>query len=64
MEFLIDELVIYLAPKLLGDGARGLLQLPGLERLADAVALEITDLRRVGPDWRVTASILHNPASP
>ncbi len=51
---LVDELLIYLAPKLLGDAARGLLRLPGLERLEQAPQLEITDLRRVGPDWRIT----------
>lgn len=54
---LLDELVLYFAPKLLGDGARGLFHLPGLERMADAVELEIADLRAVGRDWRVTARV-------
>ncbi|MEA3278552.1 MAG: bifunctional diaminohydroxyphosphoribosylaminopyrimidine deaminase/5-amino-6-(5-phosphoribosylamino)uracil reductase RibD [Pseudomonadota bacterium] len=52
---LVDELVIYLAPHLMGDGARGLFSLPGLERMKDRVELKITDLRMVGPDLRVTA---------
>ncbi|RME33713.1 MAG: bifunctional diaminohydroxyphosphoribosylaminopyrimidine deaminase/5-amino-6-(5-phosphoribosylamino)uracil reductase RibD [Gammaproteobacteria bacterium] len=52
---LVDELILYQAPKLLGEAARGLLQLPALERLEQAPRLEVTDLRRVGPDWRVTA---------
>jgi diaminohydroxyphosphoribosylaminopyrimidine deaminase/5-amino-6-(5-phosphoribosylamino)uracil reductase len=54
---LADELVIYMAPKLLGDSARGLLHLPGLEAMADAVALEIQDVRAVGEDWRITARV-------
>ncbi len=51
---LVDELVLYLAPRLLGDGARGLASLPGLERLADAPALDLVDTRQVGGDLRLT----------
>jgi len=54
---IIDELVIYMAPKLMGDGARGLFHTPGLDSLADAVSLDIRDIRAVGQDWRITASI-------
>jgi diaminohydroxyphosphoribosylaminopyrimidine deaminase/5-amino-6-(5-phosphoribosylamino)uracil reductase len=53
----IDELVIYMAPKLLGSEARGMAQLPAIQQLTDAVNLSITDLRAVGTDWRVTAKI-------
>lgn len=52
---LVDELVLYLAPKLLGNEARPLAVLHGIERLADAMPLEILDLRRVGADLRITA---------
>ncbi|HEY9199566.1 MAG TPA: bifunctional diaminohydroxyphosphoribosylaminopyrimidine deaminase/5-amino-6-(5-phosphoribosylamino)uracil reductase RibD [Gammaproteobacteria bacterium] len=52
---LIDELIVYMAPVLLGDGARGLFHLPGLEHMAQKRALEIRDIRRVGADWRITA---------
>ncbi len=55
---IIDELVIYMAPKLMGDSARGLFHMPGLDKLADAVALEIRDVRAIGQDWRITATIL------
>ena len=55
---LVDEIVLYSAPILLGDGARGLLHLPGVRRLADAVALEITDVRSIGKDLRITARLL------
>jgi len=54
---LIDELAIYMAPKLMGDSARGLFHLPGLEELDEAVGLDITDIRAVGTDWRITAKI-------
>ncbi|MEY8878532.1 MAG: bifunctional diaminohydroxyphosphoribosylaminopyrimidine deaminase/5-amino-6-(5-phosphoribosylamino)uracil reductase RibD [Leptothrix sp. (in: b-proteobacteria)] len=51
---LVDELLLYLAPKLLGPGL-DLLQLPVLARLADAPQLCFTDLARVGPDLRLLA---------
>ncbi len=54
---LIDELIIYMAPVLMGDGARGLFHLPGLEKMADKIQLEFMDVRAVGCDWRITAKI-------
>ena len=54
---IIDELIIYMAPKLMGDGGRGLFHTPGLDKLADAVPLQIHDIRAVGKDWRITAII-------
>lgn len=47
---LVDELIVYLAPKVLGSDGRGLLNLPGLERLADAPTLSFSEVRQVGPD--------------
>lgn len=52
---LVDELVVYVAPLLLGDGARGLLHLPGLQCMAEGIRLAVTDLREVGRDIRITA---------
>lgn len=52
---LVDELVVYLAPHLMGDAARGMFTLPGLDRLADRVQLRILDLRSVGGDLRIRA---------
>jgi len=52
---LIDELVIYMAPKLMGDNARGLFHLPELHTMAQNIDLDITDIRAVGNDWRITA---------
>jgi diaminohydroxyphosphoribosylaminopyrimidine deaminase/5-amino-6-(5-phosphoribosylamino)uracil reductase len=54
---LIDEVVIYMAAILMGDGARGLFHLPGLETLEERIELDIRDLRAVGKDWRITATV-------
>lgn len=53
----VDELIIYLAPKLLGDAARGLCHLPGLTQLAQAPQLSFSDVRQVGPDLRLTLTV-------
>lgn len=49
----VDELIVYLAPTLLGNQARGLCDLPGLSHLADAPQFHFDDIRRIGPDLRV-----------
>ncbi len=54
---LADELVIYLAPHLMGDAARGMFTLPGLEKLADRVQLRVRDTRMVGGDLRIRARV-------
>ncbi|WP_461535654.1 bifunctional diaminohydroxyphosphoribosylaminopyrimidine deaminase/5-amino-6-(5-phosphoribosylamino)uracil reductase RibD [Spongorhabdus nitratireducens] len=51
---LVDELVVYMAPVLMGSNARPLLELP-LTHMAGKVELEITDMRAIGRDWRITA---------
>lgn len=60
---LVDELVIYLAPLLLGDKARGLFQLPELTLMQDRRELELIETRAVGKDWRFTFIPAKNPAS-
>ena len=52
---LIDEIVIYMAPTLLGNAARGLFHLPRLERLDQQIRLNIQEIRAVGVDWRIRA---------
>lgn len=51
----VDELIIYLAPKLLGERARGLCVLPGLEKLADTPQFTFSDVTMVGKDLRLIA---------
>ncbi|MGD8576888.1 MAG: bifunctional diaminohydroxyphosphoribosylaminopyrimidine deaminase/5-amino-6-(5-phosphoribosylamino)uracil reductase RibD [Thiohalophilus sp.] len=54
---LVDELILYMAPVVLGDAARGLFHLPGLNAMADRMALEIDDIRAIGEDWRISARV-------
>jgi diaminohydroxyphosphoribosylaminopyrimidine deaminase / 5-amino-6-(5-phosphoribosylamino)uracil reductase len=54
---LIDELIIYMAPRLLGDSARGMFSVPAIESLAAGWSLEVDDVRRLGPDLRLTARV-------
>ena len=56
---LADELVLYLAPTLLGQGTRGISALGPLDALAQRQDLTITDSRSVGKDLRITA-LLNN----
>jgi len=56
---LVDELIVYMAPVLMGDGARALFRLPGIELMDDRIRLEISDVRAVGQDWRITAKVFH-----
>ncbi len=53
---LIDELIIYMAPKIMGDGANGLFHLPDLTSMANNIDLRINDIRAIGRDWRITAA--------
>ncbi len=48
---LVDELLVYQAPVLLGQGAP-MLNLLGLEKFDQRLQLNLFDARRVGPDWR------------
>ena len=52
---LVDELLLYLAPHLLGDKARGMFELPELQELAMRRELQVLDLRTVGRDLRMLA---------
>ncbi|MEH6358296.1 MAG: bifunctional diaminohydroxyphosphoribosylaminopyrimidine deaminase/5-amino-6-(5-phosphoribosylamino)uracil reductase RibD [Pseudomonadales bacterium] len=54
---LVDELVVYMAPTLLGHMARPLMALPGMEHMADQMKLTIQDVRSVGDDWRINAIV-------
>jgi diaminohydroxyphosphoribosylaminopyrimidine deaminase / 5-amino-6-(5-phosphoribosylamino)uracil reductase len=51
---LVDRVVAYLAPALLGSG-RAVLADAGVGTIDDAIRLELTDVTRVGPDLRLTA---------
>ena len=52
---LVDELVIYQAPHIMGSQVRPMFSTPGWIRLENRRSLRITDLRAVGRDIRITA---------
>jgi diaminohydroxyphosphoribosylaminopyrimidine deaminase / 5-amino-6-(5-phosphoribosylamino)uracil reductase len=53
-EGLVDEVVGYIAPKLLGAGPPALAT-AGIVTIAEALDLELIDVKQVGPDLRITA---------
>ncbi len=53
-----DALVLYLAPKLLGGDAQSWLGRLGLQRMGEAVSLQVEDVTQVGGDVRVRARFL------
>jgi len=54
---LVDELVLYIAPQLLGDKARGMAQLGELTSLDQRINLKWQDVRQVGNDLRITVKV-------
>lgn len=50
---LVDEIVLYLAPKIMGSDGRGLFGALGLTDMSQVQNFTIKDLRQVGPDMRV-----------
>lgn len=61
-EGLVDELLLYLAPCLIGHQASGLFNLPELSTLDGKQRLQIRDLRQVGADIRVLARLGNSDA--
>ena len=57
-EGLVDELLLYLAPILIGDAARGMFHLPELAELAGARRLQVFDQHLVGEDLRLRARLI------
>ena len=53
----IDELLLYYAPKLLGERGRGMLDLGHLAEMDAVPVLDIRELRRIGPDIRILARL-------
>lgn len=59
---LVDELVLYLAPKIMGSDGRGLLGALGLESMEQVIDLDIQDVRQVGKDLRIIATLNNKEA--
>jgi diaminohydroxyphosphoribosylaminopyrimidine deaminase/5-amino-6-(5-phosphoribosylamino)uracil reductase len=56
---LIDEVITFVAPKLLGSEARPLFSLPGIKTMADQVSLEFLDVAIVGKDCRMRSRVIY-----
>lgn len=54
MAGLVDELVIYQAPHIMGSETRGMFATPNWQELQQKLALDVTDVRQVGVDSRIT----------
>lgn len=54
----VDELLLYIAPCVLGDAARPLLRLPELTALTQAARLQLVEQRTLGADLRLRATVL------
>ena len=54
---LVDELVIYQSPHIMGSETMGMFLTPKWTGLADRLALDITDVRNIGSDTRITAQL-------
>ena len=55
---LVDAVVGYVAPKLLGAGPAALVG-AGVATISDAIGLDLVDVARIGPDLRFTATLAH-----
>lgn len=56
---LVDEIIVYQAPLLLGDKAKPMFAGLGIEQLADRVELEIIETVRVGKDMKLRCKVSH-----
>ena len=56
-ERLADEVVIYIAPLFMGNSGRSLLNLEEVARMSELAKLSIKDVRNVGMDIKVTATV-------
>lgn len=54
-QHLVDEIVLYIAPIIMGDSAKGLFHLPELQKMSQRIELNITEICPIGKDWRLTA---------
>ena len=57
---LIDELILYQAPKLMGNTGQDLFAIEPLTSMQQAYTLNWTDIRQVGSDLKLSAKIVYN----
>jgi len=51
---LVDEVLVYMAPHLMGDQARSMFHLPMVQAMAARIPLQFVDVRQIGADLRLT----------
>lgn len=56
-ERLVDELLLYYAPKLMGSDAKGMFGIPALQAMQDVVSLDIIDIRQLSQDIRIHGKV-------
>ena len=56
---LVDEIILYMAPKLLGHEGLPLFTLPGLENMEDQISLEYSDVSLLDKDCRMRVRVLN-----
>ncbi|MBV1951474.1 MAG: bifunctional diaminohydroxyphosphoribosylaminopyrimidine deaminase/5-amino-6-(5-phosphoribosylamino)uracil reductase RibD [Cycloclasticus sp.] len=54
---LLDELIVYMAPSILGQSARGAFEIDGLARLADKIQLNLLSAESMGEDFKLKYQI-------
>jgi diaminohydroxyphosphoribosylaminopyrimidine deaminase/5-amino-6-(5-phosphoribosylamino)uracil reductase len=59
---LVNEFILYYAPKLMGGFAQNMFALPSGQHMNQAIGLNIQDVRQFGPDVRVLAQPLYPQA--
>jgi diaminohydroxyphosphoribosylaminopyrimidine deaminase/5-amino-6-(5-phosphoribosylamino)uracil reductase len=61
---LVDRVVIYLAPTLIGGGGLAALQGVGAPTIGDVIRLRFDEVVRIGPDVRLTATLERETSRP
>ena len=54
---LVDELIVYMAPKLFGNKSLPLFKLKKINKIEDTMECEYTDIRKIGKDLRLTMKL-------
>lgn len=57
---LLDEIIVYMAPSIMGDQGRGLFHLPALQAMADKKEFKLLDVRQVGGDLKLSLNLISN----
>lgn len=61
-EKLVDQLILYQAPKLIGESGQNLFSIPTLTDMSQVYLLQWQDIRQVGEDIKLTADLVYPAA--